>query len=199
MFECLDIDAGVDAGRAAEALEDIQGLLALWKKHFDSVVDRALPAHIIAALKPIAEKARQLADLIHPHQLRHEITREVPALRDGVAWRLLTDIDLEAQLAIERLRAQPSVGEHVSIAGEAMRAIDEQLEQLFTVIRGKDTNSSDIAEYSAARAEFVRVCRKYVGAPPTRRTPRGAQKVAEKQRIAKGGPQLPVFRKRPKL
>jgi len=67
--ECLDIYQHTEPERAQRAIEAIEHDLNACLNWMQRGADAPLPAHIVAALKPIAAQAEQLASLIDPARL----------------------------------------------------------------------------------------------------------------------------------
>lgn len=168
--ECLDIDSGTEVERLEQAVDSIAEALTFSSNMLRHVEHRPLPAHIVAALKPIEEASRKLAALVNPGNLPPAVLREldVPEITGGEAWVLLMAIQTQAKLAIERLRGEKSSGAHVETFGHALASVKESLRCLFEALRPQNSQG-DLNEYKESKAEFFRICRKYLPKPPTAR------------------------------
>lgn len=174
LLECLDIDQHTEPERAQRAIEAIEHDLNACLNWMQRGADAPLPAHIVAALKPIAAQAEQLASLIDPARLPVAVLSALglPALDDGQLCLTLHELALSAQLALTRLSAQNSAGAHVQRAGERLEAALNVLQALYLRLRLAPATSVDKAaerEYQDSKQEFMRICRGYLPRMPTAR------------------------------
>jgi len=174
LLECLDIDEHTESERAHKALEAIEHHLNACLNFMQRGAEAPLPAHIVAALKPIAAHAEQLAGLVDPARLPIAVLSALalPALDNGHLCLALHELAVSAQVAITRLSAEQSAGGHVQRAGEQLESARSVLESLFMRLRPEPAvpvDQADADEYHASKQEFMRICRGYLPRMPTAR------------------------------
>ena len=152
MLECASIDPGTDRDKAKQYIEAVEAALTLNKNMLRRVKDHPLPAHIVAALEPIAKKSAELAELLHPLKLSVAVRHSGTAINDG-AWRLLTEINASAELMMAHLRMQDSRGLHRQLRGNALKEARAYLGLVFDAFAVKPSPED--------RLEFLKICRRY--------------------------------------
>lgn len=168
LLECLDIERRSE--KARQAIEAVESDLKRYLDFMRKGSIEPLPAHIVAALDPIAKQSDELAALLHPSKLPTAVLHELGIweVDDGSAWNLLTRIHVAANVVIDRLKRQKTAGLHVQRAGKSLDAIEEALRQRFAALRPMVPDDQE-AEYEGAMDEFAKICRKYLPAVPTAR------------------------------
>ncbi len=159
LLECVNINPATDPERAGQLISGVEMNLTWNFNMLRRVPGRPLPPHIIAALKPIAKKAAELAALLNPADLPVAVLRELDVCEvdNGKAWHLLTGISGAASMAILRLKEQNSTGLHRRQSSVAMEQAVETLARVF------DQFANDPAV--GDKGEFIKICRKYFPKP----------------------------------
>jgi hypothetical protein len=175
LLECLDIDQHTEPERAQMAIAAIEHDLNACLNWMQRGADAPLPAHIVAALRPIAAQAEQLARLVDPARLPVAVLSALgqTALDNGQLCLALHELALSAQLAITRLNGRNSKGVHVQRAGEQLEAVQGVLEALYLRLRPEPEALVDQVterEYQDSKQEFMQICRGYLPRMPTART-----------------------------
>jgi len=164
LSDLCGFDRATDAdGKKAEAMfSALEWLLTLEFNRLRRVPERPLPAHVVAALEPVAQKANELAALLHPGNLPVKVLAEldVPEVTDGDAWHFLTRIAGAAELAVRRLQAQDSTGKHKQAQKEAMDLAELTIGNLF--------DGHAIGQEGWEKADFLAICKKYLPKQPHR-------------------------------
>jgi hypothetical protein len=174
LLECLDIHQQTELERVQIAIAAIEHDLSACFNFIHRGADAPLPAHIVAALKPVAAHAEQLANLVNPANLPAAVlsTLALPALDSGRLCLTLQELAVAAQVAIARLSANHSAGLHVKRAGERLQAVQSVLETLFTRLRPPPVsfvNQDAAREYQDSKQDFISICRGYLPRMPTAR------------------------------
>lgn len=156
----FDRATDADGTKAAAMFSALEWLLIHEFNRLRRVPDRPLPTHVVAALEPIAQKANELAALLHPGNLPVKVLTEleVSDVTDGGAWHLLTGIAAAAEIAISRNQGQSSTGQHKQAQREAMELAELTIGKLF------DAHAIDPEEWD--KANFLKICKKYLPKPP---------------------------------
>ena len=117
------------------------------------VPQRSLPAHTIAALKPIAKQAADLAQMVNSADLPIEVIAELGYEVITGAHLTLTKVAYEAERAIQHLADQSRSGQVGRELKEARRQALNDLETLYRDFASDECDDDD-------RAEFLTTCRK---------------------------------------
>lgn len=162
LCELCGFDRATDAdeAKAGAMFSALEWLLTIEFNRLRRVPDRPLPAHVVAALEPIAQKANELAALLDPGNLPLRVLAEleVSDVTNGGAWHLLTVIAVAAEIAIFRNKGQSSTGKHKQAQREAMELAKLTIGNLF------DAHAIDPEECD--KAAFLNICKKYLPKPP---------------------------------
>ncbi len=161
LCELCGFDRVTDSGgyKSAAMLDGLRGLLTIEFNRLRRVPVRPLPAHVIAALDPIAQKSRELAALMYPGSLPVKVLTElnVSDVTNGNAWLLLTHIANAAEVTISRLQERNSTGQHKQAQREAMELAELTIGDLF--------DAHAIEPDGWEKANFLAICKKYLTLP----------------------------------
>jgi hypothetical protein len=113
----------------------------------ERVPQRSLPAHTIAALKPIARQAAALAPLLNPSNLPIEVLAELTGADIDGAYTALIRLAYEAERGIKRLAGQASRGQYRRALQVAMESAMSDLRTLFRDHAHHGCDEDDCAEF----------------------------------------------------
>jgi hypothetical protein len=136
---------GSPAGK--EFLVRVEHALAWNHAMIERVPHRSLPAHTIAALKPIARQAAALAPLLNRSNLPIEVLAELSEADLDGAYTALIRLAYEAERGIKRLTGQASRGQYKRALQVAMEGAMSELRTLFRDHAHHGCDEDDCAEF----------------------------------------------------
>jgi hypothetical protein len=145
--------AGLDyRARSGKAFLGLVGRAITWHSaKIARLPQRSQPAHTIAALKPIAELAADLARRLNPENLPVEVSAELDAadVMTGAAHRYLLDLAAATGMAVKQLTGQGSRGVLERQLKEARQVAMDELAELHHQYANEECDANDLAEFLA--------------------------------------------------
>jgi hypothetical protein len=143
--------AGLDpSSRAGKAfLGRVERAMSWHRTMLARIPQRSLPAHTVAALKPIAKQAADLARLLDPANLPIEVgaTLDAADVMRGAAHRYLLDLATAAEQSIQKLKEQSRPGHHKRLIAETREQALNDLESIYLDLACEECGDDDRAEF----------------------------------------------------